>query len=433
MSEDRKNGTTPLQSVPLLSVRNLVVRFASDDGDVTAVDDVSFDVPRSSTVALVGESGCGKSVTAHSIMRLLPIPPAKIAAGEITLAGESLLALSERHMRSVRGERISIVFQDPMSSLNPVYSIGAQLSEAIRVHRSTGRSAARKRSIELLERVGLPDAAQRLAHYPQQLSGGMRQRVLIAMALACDPELLIADEPTTALDMLAAAQINTLLADLRREREMSMLLISHDIGAVAQSADYVVVMYAGQVVEKGPAAAVLRAPNHPYTRGLIRSMPPLLQRRRRRRPTPTRLPTIGGTVPVLRGEAAQQSGCRFADRCSEVYERCREEQPTLLDAGPLGEAGEQIEARCFLVEQGVVLPLTRALSSRPPAPAEDAAPDSSDYIEDELEFALERDSMRVPKRLKLAAGDDDDDRHSEDDLGEDGPDSRDLTEEEGDA
>ncbi len=329
---------------PLLAIRDLSVAFDGEEGSLVAIDGVSFEVPKRTTVALVGESGCGKSVTAHSIMRLLP-PPARFKSGVIELEGTDLLRLSERQMRAVRGQRISIVFQDPMSALNPVYSVGSQVVEAIRMHQGRSRAKARRRALELLERVGFPEPSKRFDDYPHEMSGGMRQRVMIAIALSCEPQLVIADEPTTALDMLAAAQINTLLADLKRELEMSLLLISHDVGMVAGVADEVVVLYAGQVVETGAASSVLNDPQHPYTRGLLRSVPPLRKKRRRRKPSSTRLPAIAGKVPDPRNLPV---GCRFAERCPKAFERCHEELPSLL-AHSETCAGQ---ARCFLLQEG---------------------------------------------------------------------------------
>jgi oligopeptide/dipeptide ABC transporter ATP-binding protein len=300
---------------------------------------VSFEVPRERCVALVGESGCGKTVTAHAIMRLLRTPPARVERGRIALEGQDLLALPERAMRDLRGRRVAIVFQDPQASLNPVYSVGSQVSEAVRLHKRIGRRAARAEAIKLLERVGFPEASTRYDDFPHELSGGMRQRVMIAMAIAHDPALLIADEPTTMLDMLAAARITALLAELRRERNMSLLLISHDIALVAEKADRVVVMYAGRVVEQGSAERVLGRPRHPYTQALLASVPPLRVARRRRRKTPTRLPVITGAPPDPRAEVV---GCRFAPRCPEVFSQCLREEPELYEV-----AGDQ-RARCFL-------------------------------------------------------------------------------------
>ncbi len=343
---------------PLLVIRDLSVVFDGDEGTLAAIDGVSFEVPKSTTVALVGESGCGKSVTALSIMRLLPAP-ARITSGVIELEGSDLLALSEKQMRAVRGQRVSIVFQDPMSALNPVYSIGSQVVEAIRLHQSLSRTKARLRALELLERVGFPEPKKRFDDYPHEMSGGMRQRVMIAIALSCEPELIIADEPTTALDMLAAAQINALLADLKRELDMSLLLISHDVAMVAQTADEVVVLYAGQVVETGRSGDILVEPRHPYTKGLLRSVPPLRKRQRRREPTSTRLPAIAGRVPDPRH---MPPGCRFAERCPDAFERCGDELPELL---ALPEPDASL-ARCFLLERGA------GNSSAEPRPQQEA-------------------------------------------------------------
>jgi oligopeptide/dipeptide ABC transporter ATP-binding protein len=327
----------------LLVVEELGVRFETEEGVLTAVEGVSLAVPRERTVALVGESGSGKTVTAHAIMRLLRSPPAQVT-GRVELEGDELLGLPERRMRAVRGKRIGFVFQDPLASLNPVCSVASQLSEAVRMHRSVGRRGARQEAIALLERVGFPEPSRRCDDYPHELSGGMRQRVMIAMAIAHQPALLIADEPTTMLDSLAAARINALLADLRRERKMSLLLISHDIALVADIADRVVVLYAGRVVEQGSAARVLARPAHPYTRGLLASVPPLRLERRRRQKTSARLPVIAGMPPDLRERA---EGCRFAPRCPEVFELCWQKEPDLYAAG-----GDQ-RARCFLVNDAV--------------------------------------------------------------------------------
>jgi len=332
-------------AAPLLAVRDLVVRFATEEGDLTAVDGVSFDVPKGSTVALVGESGCGKSVTALGIMRLLPEPPARVAAAQITFEGRELLTLRPKQMRELRGARISMVFQDPLASLHPLYSVGAQLSEAFRLHLPIGRSEARRRALELLRRVGFPEPARRFGDYPHELSGGMRQRVMIAIALACKPALLIADEPTTALDMAAAKEITALLGELRRELDMSLLLISHDIGLVSEIADRIVVLYAGHVVEHAAAQQLLGAPRHPYTQALLRSLPPRRQRQRRRRLTPTRLPSIAGSVPDL---GRLPGGCRFSDRCPVAIDRCHREAPELLTLS--ARDGESAQARCHLLE-----------------------------------------------------------------------------------
>jgi oligopeptide/dipeptide ABC transporter ATP-binding protein len=331
---------------PLLSIRDLSVSFVGDGGALRAVDHVSFDVPRGGTVALVGESGCGKSVTAQSILRLLPTPPARVDGGQVLLEGKDLLALPEREMRAVRGGRVGIVFQEPMTSLNPVYTVGFQIMEAIRLHRDVSRREARRLAIEGLTRVGFPEPERRVDSYPHELSGGMRQRVLIAIALACSPALLIADEPTTALDTTVQAQILELLRGLREETGMSLLLIAHDLGLVGDIADQIVVLYAGVVVERGPARDVLAAPSHPYTRALLRSRPPRSSPPRARGQTGRRLPTIEGALPDLR---SPPPGCRFQARCPDVMDRCRIEPPVLLTAG----AGPgEVLGRCFLLEGG---------------------------------------------------------------------------------
>jgi peptide/nickel transport system ATP-binding protein len=323
--------TSGAVSDALLQVRGLVTRFETDRGTVRAVDDVSFDVARGETVALVGESGSGKSVTALSILRLIASPPGAIDAGEILFDGKDLRGMNEREMREVRGARISIVFQEPMTSLNPVYSVGAQIAEVVRLHEKTSRSAAHARAVEMLSAVGIPAPRDRAAAYPHQLSGGMRQRVLIAMALVCRPSLLIADEPTTALDVSVQAQILELLARLQRELGMSMLFITHDLGVVSQIASRVIVMYAGQVVESGPTSEALKSPLHPYTKGLLASAPPDAASRRADRPD--RLDAIPGIVPDL---ARLPPGCRFRERCALYrskppgHERCVEMEPELV-------------------------------------------------------------------------------------------------------
>ncbi|HSY21147.1 MAG TPA: ABC transporter ATP-binding protein [Polyangiaceae bacterium] len=318
-----------MEAAPLLRVRNLVTSFRTPTGVLRAVEDVSFDVPRAATVAIVGESGCGKSVTALSIMRLLASPPASIDGGTIELEGRNLLALPEAEMRGVRGNLVSMVFQEPMTSLNPVYTAGFQIGEALRLHRKKSRRQARERAIELLGRVGLPEPETSVDAYPHQLSGGQRQRVMIAMALACEPKLLVADEPTTALDVTIQAQILALLRNLQETLAMSLLLITHDLGVVAETASHVVVMYAGRVVETGPADALFAKPAHPYTRGLLDSVP--------RPGDPTapapreRLNAIEGIVPDLR---ALPPGCRFAARCPMRIDACVVREPDLYELGP---------------------------------------------------------------------------------------------------
>jgi peptide/nickel transport system ATP-binding protein len=318
-----------MDDAPLLRVRNLVTSFRTETGPLRAVDQVSFDVPRGTTVALVGESGCGKSVTALSILRLVASPPGRIESGAIELEGRDLLQLSEREMRDVRGNIVSMIFQEPMTSLNPVYTVGWQIVEAVRLHQKRSRREAHTRALELLRLVGIPEPQTNIDAFPHQLSGGQRQRVMIAMALACEPKLLLADEPTTALDVTIQAQILELLRDLQHRLSMSILLITHDLGVVAENASEVVVMYAGRVVESAPVSALFAKPMHPYTRGLLECIPrgPGLSGVRESR----RLPAIEGVVPDLRKLPV---GCRFAERCAMCIERCTREEPPLAPAGP---------------------------------------------------------------------------------------------------
>jgi peptide/nickel transport system ATP-binding protein len=311
---------------PLLTVRDLVVSFRTDQGRVRAVDGVSFDVPRGKTLGLVGESGSGKSVTALSLMGLLPKPHATVERGSIVLDGLDLTRASERMLRTVRGKRIAMIFQEPMTSLNPVLTVGDQIVEAVRAHQTLSRTQARKQAIDLLKRVGIPAPEERIDAYPHHLSGGMRQRVMIAIALASGPELLIADEPTTALDVTIQAQILDLLAELQLSMGMSILLITHDLGVVAEHAHEVIVMYAGQVVERAPTLALFEGPQHPYTRGLLRSVPSYHENIGK-----ARLPTIPGIVPDL---AHLPVGCRFQARCSEVHALCRTQEPALHACAP---------------------------------------------------------------------------------------------------
>ncbi len=304
---------------PLLSLRHLVTAFDTDEGYLRAVDDVSFDVYPGKTLGIVGESGCGKSVTSLSILRLIPTPPGFIERGEALFAGKDLFQASEREMRAIRGNDISMIFQEPMTSLNPVYTVGSQIIEAIRLHRRMSRRAAKARAIELLDLVGIPAPSERIDSYPHTLSGGMRQRAMIAMALACEPRLLIADEPTTALDVTIQAQILDLLRSLQAELGMSIIFISHDLGVMAEFTHEIAVMYAGKIVEQAKTGALFDSPRHPYTRGLLQSLPS--QRNRGQR-----LPTIPGIVPDLR---TLPSGCRFQDRCGLVTDACRTEEPSL--------------------------------------------------------------------------------------------------------
>jgi peptide/nickel transport system ATP-binding protein len=306
--------------VPLLKVCDLSTHFLTRQGRLPAVDHVSFHIEPGETLALVGESGCGKSVTAASILRLVPDPPGRIAGGEIWFEGRDLLKLSMQEMRGLRGNRIGMIFQEPMTSLNPVLTVGYQITEAIRAHRTVSRADAERRTIDLLNLVRIPDAHRQIHEYPHRLSGGMRQRVMIAMALACDPVLLIADEPTTALDVTTQAQILELLDDLKKRLGMAMLLITHDLGIVAQSAQRVLVMYAGRVVEQAGVEQLFGNPLHPYTRGLLNSLPqPDADVDAAGRPLPLR--EIAGLVPSLN---ALPAGCRFAPRCAYALDACRE-------------------------------------------------------------------------------------------------------------
>jgi oligopeptide transport system ATP-binding protein len=309
----------------LLSVRGLTTRFRTERGTVTAVDNVSFDVNSGETVAIVGESGSGKSVTALSILRLIPDPPGKIIGGEIFFNGTDLVKVNDKEIRAIRGNRIAMIFQEPMSSLNPAITVGRQIAEPVNLHRGTAWSKALDRARELLGMVRIPDAAARAAAYPHQFSGGMRQRAMIAMALACEPQLIIADEPTTALDVTVQAQILDLLQDLARKANSALILITHDLGVVARYADRVIVMYGGRVVETAPAADLYARPSHPYTRGLMASIPRLDG------DTSRRLVPIEGQPPDL---SALPPGCAFAARCRHAQDRCRAERPELREIGP---------------------------------------------------------------------------------------------------
>jgi oligopeptide/dipeptide ABC transporter ATP-binding protein len=305
---------------PLLSVRDLVAGFDTEGGLVRAVDGVSFDVPVGKTVGIVGESGCGKSVTAFSIMRLLPQPQGKILGGQIVFEGKDLAQVPIEVMRSVRGARIGLVFQEPLSALNPVQTIGRQLSEVFLLHQTADKAEALRLSIEMLGKVRIPSPEIRVGEYPHQLSGGMRQRVGIAMALACKPSLLIADEPTTALDVTIQAQILELMRELQREMGMSIIMITHDLGVIAETCDEVIVMYAGRVAERAPVNELFAHPRHPYTRGLLASIPRLTTTRK------TRLPVIEGMVPGL---SELPPGCRFQNRCPHAQPRCAERPPPI--------------------------------------------------------------------------------------------------------
>src|ERR671918_2949086 len=304
-AEQKENG----RGAPVLEVRNLKTQFKTQDGVVKAVDDVSFYVMPGETHGVVGESGCGKSMTGLSIMRLIPSPPGKIVAGEIFFSGDDILRMTDEQVRAIRGNDIAMIFQDPMTSLNPVLTVNRQISEALELHMDMNKDQAKRRSIELLKMVGIPNAEERIDQYPHQFSGGMRQRVMIAMALSCNPKLLIADEPTTALDVTIQAQILELLNELKQKFKMAVMLITHDMGVIAETAQRVVVMYAAQVVEEAPVTELFKEPLHPYTQGLLRSIPRIDLAAIKK----AKLEQIPGTVPTLRGDL--KLGCRFAPRC----------------------------------------------------------------------------------------------------------------------
>ena len=325
----------PVAGEPLLRVHNLRTYFHTGGGIARAVDGVSFDIHAGETVGMVGESGCGKSVTALSLLRLVD-PPGRIEPdSRIEFEGKDLLSLDEEGIRRLRGNRIAMVFQEPMTALNPVFTIGDQVAEVARVHSDMGRKAAWERAIEMLNLVGIPDPRERAKSYPHQLSGGMRQRVLIAMALVMNPSLLIADEPTTALDVTIQAQILELLADLQQRLGLAVLLITHDLGVVAEVTSRVLVMYGGQIVERAPVRELFRDPRHPYTRGLLEAMPRLGRQR-------DRLAVIPGTVPP---PTHWPSGCRFRDRCAYAWQRCADEAP------PQYKVTDDHGARCHLVDE----------------------------------------------------------------------------------
>jgi oligopeptide/dipeptide ABC transporter ATP-binding protein len=321
----------------LLEVKNLHTYFHTREGLVCAVEGVTFHLDRGELLSLVGESGCGKSMTALSIMRLVS-PPGKIVAGEVLFDGRDLLKLSNAEIRDVRGDDIAMIFQDPMTSLNPVFTVGEQIAEALRLHRRLSYKAARQAAVDAMREVSIPDPELRAKDYPHQLSGGMRQRVMIAMALACDPKLLIADEPTTALDVTIQAQILELLNNLRRTRELAVLLITHDLGVVAEVADRVAVMYTGKIVEESPVDELFARPKHPYTEGLLRSVPKLTAKDVAKA---ERLQTIEGMVPR---PTALPPGCHFEPRCPYRMPRCREGEI------PLYPAGEGVTVRCVLFD-----------------------------------------------------------------------------------
>jgi oligopeptide/dipeptide ABC transporter ATP-binding protein len=328
-----------LQTDSILRIRNLVTSFDTEAGEIRAVDDVSFDLPRGSTLGLVGESGCGKSVTALSVMRLLPKPMGRISSGHIIYRDRDIRALPAEELRDIRGRRISMIFQEPMTALNPVHRIGKQISEVFRLHfPRMSKAEMETSSVEMLRKVGIPEAQQRMREYPHQISGGMRQRVMIAMALACRPDILIADEPTTALDVTIQAQILTLIRELQTETGMSVIFITHDLGVIAEICDRVVVMYAGRIAESGPVQEIFRHPAHPYTRGLLSSIPRLETARKEK------LRIIKGIVPSLYD---LPEGCRFRNRCPRVQEICKT-QPEMK------KVGEEHRAACHFGVRGSV-------------------------------------------------------------------------------
>lgn len=320
----------------LLEVKGLQTTFFTDDGQIPAVDDIDFSVHEGEILGIVGESGSGKSVTSLSIMGLIPSPPGKITGGQVLLDGKNLAKLTDKQMQKVRGKDVAMIFQEPMTSLNPLFTIGEQLKEAILIHNPKwSKKKAFARAVEIMKLVGLPRAEELLKDYPHQLSGGMRQRVMIAMALVCDPKVLIADEPTTALDVTIQAQILQLMKDLNKRMNTAVLLITHDLGVVAETCERVIVMYAGQIVEEAPIQEIFKNPKHPYTQGLIKSVPDMRYKK-------DSLYSIPGSVPR---PGTIKDGCRFAARCEFAMERCLQQTP------PLYEETEQHRARCFLMEE----------------------------------------------------------------------------------
>ena len=335
------SSETPKRGEVLLEVRDLRTHFRGDEGIARAVDGVNYSVRAGETLGIVGESGCGKSVTALSILGLVPKPPGFHAGGQILYKGEDLCSASEERMRQIRGNEISMIFQEPMTALNPVFTVGDQIMETVMLHQGLDKLAAREHAIEMLEKVGIPGPRQRVDEYPHQLSGGMRQRVMIAMAMACSPQLLIADEPTTALDVTIQAQVLALISDLQKREGMSVVLITHDLGVVAQVTDYVAVMYAGKVVEYGSVEDIFAAPRHPYTIGLFHSLPDLAG-------PGERLATIEGIVPSA---FHFPSGCRFRTRCPLASDTCAAEEPQLTDLG----MGEPHTVACHHLEEAAKL------------------------------------------------------------------------------
>ncbi len=326
-----------MTQTPVLDVKQLRTSFFSSDGEIPAVDEVSFSVNKGEILGIVGESGCGKSVTSLSIMKLIPQPPGKIVGGEILLNGENIVSYTEKRMREIRGNEIAMIFQEPMTSLNPLFTIGNQLIEGITIHKKIGKKAAFQQAVDMLQLVGLPRANEIMREYPHQLSGGMRQRVMIAMALSCHPRLLIADEPTTALDVTIQAQILSLMKELNEKLETAIIMITHDLGVVAEVCERVIVMYAGKIVEEAPVRELFKNPKHPYTIGLLQSVPDI-------RDTKERLYSIPGNVPK---PGLITTGCRFAARCEFVHDKCLVENPPLYQIEQ-----EEHYVRCFLHQSG---------------------------------------------------------------------------------
>lgn len=328
-----------MENSPVLKIQNLRTSFQTDQGPVPVVKDVSFSIGSGEVVGIVGESGCGKSVTSLSIMRLIPERNG-VVSGEVLFNGQNLNRLSERQMRSIRGNEIAMIFQEPMTSLNPVFTIGEQLREAVLIHQKIGKRSADALAVSMLKEVGLPRADQIMKEYPHQLSGGMRQRVMIAMAMICSPNLLIADEPTTALDVTIQAQILELMKSFNRKTGTAIMLITHDLGVVAEMCERVIVMYAGKIVEEGDVQSVFRTPKHPYTVGLLKSVPDIRIKK-------DRLYSIQGNVPK---PGSIQAGCEFAPRCPHAMSRCIEESPNLVDTG----AGQKVSCWLFQEEKEAV-------------------------------------------------------------------------------
>ena len=322
----------------LVEFKNLQTYFYTEDGIVKAVNDVSFKIKEGETIGIVGESGCGKSVTSMSLMRLIPNPPGKIIGGDIIFDGKSVLEMTEDELMDFRGNQVSVIFQEPMTSLNPVFTVGDQIAEAIILHQKLSKADARKKAIEMINIVGIPRADKIVDSYPHELSGGMRQRIMIAMALSCNPRLLIADEPTTALDVTIQAQILDLMRNLREKLNTSIMLITHDLGVVAEMCDYVVVMYAGKVAEESTATDIYKNPMHPYTQGLLKSKPALNQDAEEKR-----LYSIPGQVPNPIG---MPDYCYFCDRCEKAFDKCKKQIPPLTEVEP----GHKVA--CWLYEEG---------------------------------------------------------------------------------